>query len=110
MMKVAVFALLFSTVALAAQVNLNDGDSITLEANTQTTVTCGNSVNCNQQLSAFQALLKSCEESNTGGNCIKQMWPSFKSKNPTCVAMATQTCLDACQENNTGGQCATFCQ
>lgn len=100
-----------ATQVQAATINLNDGESMIIQPNVLTTVTCNvdPSNNCDNKISSLKALLNACEQNDTAGNCIFKYWPTFKKSSPQCYDSALSVCLDACQQNYTAGQCADKC-
>ncbi len=111
MIKLILISLLFSTSAMAADLNLNVGESATIEANVRTHVTCSadSSRLCEKAIGGLETLLNACKEQFTGSYCIDKYWPNFKANNPTCVADAMQICIDNCKTQFTGSYCADYC-
>lgn len=108
---ISIFAFTWAVQAHAGTVNLNDGESMIIQPNVLTTVTCNvdPSNNCDNKISSLKALLNACEQNDTAGNCIFKYWPTFKKASPQCYDSALSVCLDACQQNYTAGQCADKC-
>jgi hypothetical protein len=93
----------------AATLNLNAGDTATINANTPTTVTCGTADDCSAKISSFNQIMTACMTDYDGGTCVGKYWPSFKQNNPNCYDGAVGTCLTDCETTYSAGQCASTC-
>lgn len=96
-------AFLMATFAQASTINLNIGDSITLQANTTTTVTCGgdNSI-CKLPVKNLKTKLDYCKSqiNNSVEDCLDEIWPPFKKTNGSCISEAFETCLNFCKSSS----------
>jgi hypothetical protein len=96
-----------------ATLNLEAGESTTIQANTATTVTCGadSSAVCKPKLDALGKLLNTCPRRSTTrlpkGTCLKEIMSKWSSWNPSCVTEGTVLCVKRCG-NNAG--CFSYCQ
>jgi hypothetical protein len=112
-MKTFLFVSLFlSAQVFAAEVHLNGGDSITLRANVETTVTCagnGTSTNCSDVIDGLKVLVDACKSSYSASSCIDKYWPNFKQQNPSCVMAGMPYCIDQCKTSYSAASCADKC-
>ena len=92
----AISFLLFSSVAFSAQVNLSLGESVVIDSNVQTIVTCGN----NQSGVNQSATSKTCGRVDYDGNCV------FFNE----TTLTGRYCGEAtvCGRSNYDGQCIYF--
>jgi hypothetical protein len=98
---------------LAADLNLNSGESAVIQANVNTRVTCGGGSSggsCQDVVRGFQQIMEACQRTYTGGYCAEKNWPAFKNANPSCAYAGVTICLEACQRTYTGGYCSEKCQ
>lgn len=105
--------LLSSTVSFATVVNLNIGDSVTISANTPTTVTCGGAgTNCSTAIKNLSSKFEYCQNVGTSSieECLVDIWPKFKKSNQSCIEEAYATCLSYCKEDQFGLDCLKLCQ
>lgn len=102
-----------STLLHASTINLNVGDTITLQANTTTTVSCGGSnSNCSLPVKNLKAKLEYCK-SRLGSSveeCLDQIWPNYKSTNNQCINEGYDTCLTFCKTSFPTLDCLTKCE
>lgn len=112
MKKLSILLILLSVQSFAADLNLNGGESATIQANVSTRVTCGGnstSGSCSEVVQGFKALVDTCMKTFHGGFCAEKYWPSFKAANSSCSYAGISVCLDACQKTFHGGFCAEKC-
>ena len=113
MKKILLLGIFFSTFVHASTINLNVGDSITLQANTTTTVTCGGGdSSCKLPVKNLKTKLDYCK-SNLGSSvegCLNDIWPPFKNSNAQCVNEAFDTCLTFCKSSFQTLDCLNICQ
>lgn len=115
-MKNVILLLVFfaSSAALAATVNLNIGDSITLSPNTSTTVTCGlnGGSTCATPIKNLKAKFSYCKSpiNSSVSDCIEEIWPTFKSDYRSCVDEAFEVCLNFCKSDSFGLPCLDLCK
>ena len=113
MKKLLILMVLISSQAFAADLNLNGGESATIQANVNTYVTCGGSSSgdkCGSVVQGFKVLMEACQKSYGGGYCAEKYWPSFKAANVGCAYAGVSLCIEACQKSYGGGYCAEKCQ
>ena len=107
------FALGLSQFAFGAELNLNGGESATIQANVLTQVTCGGGSsgnNCVEAANGLKKVLDTCTRSYTPGDCVEKHWPRYKKENPTCKYAGLDTCLAFCTRSYTPGDCTdTYC-
>lgn len=106
------FLLLVCT-SQASVVNLNVGDSITLQPNSLTTVTCaGNSeANCKLPIANLNAKFNVCTtQFNSVEDCITKYWPEFNRTNRNCVEEAYSSCLNFCAKSPFSLDCLYLCR
>jgi hypothetical protein len=111
--SILTLALLSSTTAFASVVNLNMGDSITISANTPTTVTCGGAgTNCATPIKNLASKFEYCKSVGTNSieECLIDIWPKFKKTNSSCIEEAYHQCLEFCKEDPFGLDCLKLCQ
>lgn len=87
----------------ASTINLNLGDSITLQANTTTTVTCGgDNPICKLPIKNLKTKLDYCRSqiNNSVEECLDAIWPPFKNSNGVCISEAFETCLNFCKSSS----------
>ncbi len=115
-MKYIILAILgIQSLAYAGTIQLQNGESITIQANTQTTVQCSASGNggsepgqgCADAANGFRSTLEYCAKSYSGGYCANSFWPEFKKDNPGCIYAGKTACLEACSKTYSGGYCTT---
>lgn len=109
---VLAFVTLFAASAFAADLNLNSGDSVVIQPNVTTRVTCGggsSSVGCGDQVNGLKLLIDNCKQNYSGSYCADKYWPKFKQSNPECVNAGLPVCLDNCKQNYSGSYCADHC-
>ena len=114
-MKFLIALVLISTSSVyAANLTLNGGESATIKANVDTTVTCaGNgsgSSDCTAAGNAFKKSMEYCYKDRSGGVCADKLWPKFRDSNPGCAYAGVETCLNYCYKDRSGGVCADLCQ
>lgn len=111
-MKFLLIALaLIVTSAQAAELNLQSGESVTLQPNVMTTVTCsgGSGGPCAEAASALKLLIETCRTEYNANYCLDKYWPAFKSKNPSCVNSALKFCIETCRNEYSANYCADKC-
>lgn len=113
MKKILLLSFFFSSLSFASTINLNIGDSVTLQANTTTTVTCGGGDStCKLPVKNLKTKLDYCKSniSNTVEECLNDIWPAFKSSNSQCVNEGFDTCLTFCKSSFQTLDCLNICQ
>ncbi len=114
MKKLAVLLLtLMSTASFAGVVNLGVGETITIQANTQTVVTCGvDGSKCTTPIKNLKSQLDYCKSTQTNSveDCLVEYWPKFKRGYASCVDEAFQTCLNFCKSDPFGLDCLDLCK
>jgi hypothetical protein len=112
MKTIFLMSLLISGNLFASTINLNLGDSITIQANTTTTVSCGNGENlCQLPVKNLKSKLDYCNTTNNSvEECLQQIWPPFKRSNPQCVNEGFNTCLNYCKTSSQDIDCLAICQ
>lgn len=118
-MKQLILVLLFAFAlrSNAAAVSLKGGETVTIQANTSTTVSCnatdgGNNPHvgdCHGAGAAFLKSMEACYRSFSGGTCVDKLWPKYKAANPNCVYAGIETCLEYCEKSSSSGTCAEKC-
>jgi len=98
--------------AVAADLHLNVGDSVTITPNVTTQVTCGPNGNndCNAAVDTLRTRLNACEQNFSAVQCLDKYWPAFRTAHPTCIDNALNLCLTTCEQNLSSAQCADKCQ
>lgn len=98
---------------MAATINLNLGDSIVLQPNTTTAVTCGgaNSI-CSLPVKNLKLKFDYCSSivTNSVEECLNQIWPNFSSKNSQCIEEATGLCISFCRSSLRPLDCLEICK
>lgn len=114
MKKLLTIALtLMVTHSFAGVVNLGVGETITIQANTQTVVTCGiDGSKCSTPIKNLKSQLDYCKSSqqNSVEDCVNEYWPRFKRGYASCVDEAFQTCLNFCKSDPFGLDCLDLCK
>jgi hypothetical protein len=102
--------------ALAAELNLNGGESAIIEANTRTRVTCagngsggGGGGDCAAAADGFRAIMDACLNSWSASTCVDKYWPKFKQDNPNCKYAGVPYCLEICKRAWSGSTCIDKC-
>ncbi|MDO9181770.1 MAG: hypothetical protein Q7U04_05150 [Bacteriovorax sp.] len=115
-MKLLVLVCFFTSTSFlhvhAATVNLNVGDTITLQPNTTTTVSCGGeNLDCKLPVKNLKTKLDYCKTNNdtTVEECLNQIWPNFRKNNSQCVNQAFETCLTFCKSSFQTLDCLNIC-
>lgn len=108
----AMSTLVLSQLAWAGTVNLNLGDSISIQANTPTTVTCGANNSCTLPVKNLKTKLDYCKSqvNSRVEDCLEEIWPDFTKKNPRCVEEGTETCLNFCKTSVLTLDCLSICR
>lgn len=94
----------------SATLNLEGGESATIQPNVATTVTCGSggSSNCQSKLDGLGTLLGICRsDGGNWGNCFKDVMSKWNRANPGCVTEATILCVKKC---GSSGCLKAYCQ
>lgn len=102
-----------STLLHASIINLNVGDTITLQANTTSTVTCGgDGTLCKLPVKNLKSKFDYCKSNinNTVEECLEEIWPVFKRSNPQCTNEAFDTCLTFCKSSFVTLDCLNICE
>lgn len=102
-----------STSAFAASVlNLNEGDVVTINANQQVIVSCGNDQGqqCQKATAYLSKLLEVCQKSTEAIHCIRKEWPKFQTTYPNCIVDAFDICYSACTKGSNSNYCLDFCK
>lgn len=105
--------ILVSTAASAATLNLNSGDSVLIQPNVATTVTCnavGGPTTCEVQISVYESRYQTCKHSYPASTCFSNEWPAFKSRHPSCVLEAFDSCIKTCGESYPSSTCYNNCR
>ena len=111
MKKFILVSLFVSFQLQAAIINLRVGETITLLANQNTTVTCGyDAVNCDNAVKRFKSRFNTCLSATSTEECINTVWVDFKKSNPYCVAEGSDYCLDRCIESLDTTWCLNKCK
>ena len=115
MKKIFIFISFISFSALAADLNLNGGESAVIRANVETRVTCGGSssggtVSCPEAVEYFRKLMNACMQSSTTSYCLDRNWAKFKQTSPNCVPLAFDQCMEYCLQTSTNSYCIDKCQ
>lgn len=109
-----ILTILFASQAYAAHLNLNGGESAVIQANVNTSVTCGGSgsggSDCSTKASSLKGILDKCMQNLNAQWCIENTWPKWKANNPSCVSEGSQVCIDKCVLNLNAQWCMTNCQ
>ena len=111
--KICILLATFSFSCYAANINLNVGDSITLLANTQTTVTCasGDGTNCKIPIGNLNTKFNLCtQQLNSVEDCIAKLWPNFKKGYSGCIDEAFSSCTKFCKESAINLDCLELCK
>lgn len=108
---------LLSTVAVAANIEISPGESIYIQANEASTISCSGEggggipqVDCASKVQMLKARLDQCAPNNNDDWCVENIWPSWKQNNPTCVDDGILTCMNFCIPNNNDSWCVQTCQ
>ena len=103
-----------STLLYASTINLNIGDSITLQADTVTTVTCGDNGNsiCALPVKNLKVKLDYCKSNirNSTLDCLNQVWYEFKRSQNQCANDGFEACLNFCKGSITTLDCLNICE
>lgn len=97
---------------MAANINLKSGETITIQSNQNSSISCENasSVNCATAVRHFKSRLDLCLSTNTTEHCINTIWPEYKKNNPLCLDEASDYCLTKCAENSETNWCLNSCK
>lgn len=101
-----------SSLAFGAELQLNGGESATIQANVTTQVTCGGGSSggggnsCETAAKGFEKLLEYCSKSYSSGDCVTTHWPRYKANNPNCIYAGLDACLTYCSRSFSSGDCA----
>jgi len=112
-MAACLFSVGFAAVALGATLNLNSGDSVVIQPNVATTVTCnaiGGPTTCEIQISNYESRYQTCKRAYPASTCFSNEWPAFKSRHPTCVLEAFDACIKTCGESYPSSTCYNNCR
>ncbi|MDD4973235.1 MAG: hypothetical protein PHY93_02740 [Bacteriovorax sp.] len=102
-----------STLLHATAINLNVGDTITLQANSTTTVSCGgDNATCKLPVKNLKAKFDYCKSNinNSVEECLNQVWPNFKRSNSQCLSEGFDTCLTFCKSSFQTLDCLSICE
>jgi hypothetical protein len=102
-----------SSPALAADISLVTGDSVILQPNTTTRVTCNiaaNQVTCDESIAYLEKLLQACKADYDPANCIDKYWPDFRQENPRCAREHIDLCIHECSTSHSASSCADKCK
>jgi hypothetical protein len=106
-----------STLLNASTVHLNVGDSITLNADTVTTVTCNSNGNdnsvCGLPVRNLKVKFDYCKSNlrNSTLDCLNQVWYTFKrTESQQCVGEGFETCMNFCRSSITTLDCLNICE
>ena len=107
-----ILTLVFGQVALAGTINLGAGESISIQANSPTTVTCGAAGNCALPVKNLKTKFDYCKSqvNSRVEDCLEEVWPEFVKKNPRCVEDGTETCLNFCKTAVFSLDCLSICR
>lgn len=105
------FFFLSQTIA-AGTVNLSLGESISIQANTPTTVTCGGNGSCAVPVKNLKTKFDYCKAqvNSRVEDCLEQIWPEFTKKNPRCIEDGTETCISFCKTAVFSLDCISICR
>lgn len=102
-----------ATAAYAATLNLNPGDTVTIQPNFPTTVTCAAgpaAPDCTRAIATYQSRYNACKRSYPASTCYNNEWPAFKSRAPACVVDAFDVCVQTCEESYPSSTCFNNCR
>ncbi len=102
-----------ATAAYAATLNLNPGDTVTIQPNFPTTVTCAAgpaAPDCTRPIATYQSRYNACKRSYPASTCYNNEWPAFKSRAPACVVDAFDICVQTCEESYPSSTCFNNCR
>ncbi len=97
----------------AATINLNVGESITIQPNSTTTVNCGGeNATCTLPVKNLRAKFEYCEadNNNTVAECLDQIWPRFKASFSHCTSQGFDACLTFCKSSFETLDCLSICE
>ena len=60
---------------------------------------------CEQKVKGIRTILTACGKSYSGGYCVGEHWPKFKSQNPDCLYDGLETCLEFCGKSYSPAYC-----
>lgn len=112
-MAVLTLSLGYVATAYAATLNLNSGDSVVIQPNVATTVTCnatGGPTICEIPISIYESRYQTCKRSYPSSTCFNNEWPAFKSRHPSCVLEAFDACIKTCGESYPSSTCYNNCR
>lgn len=105
--------LLAASHSFAGTINLFDGDSVTINPNRYTTVTCSadgqTTTNCEKAADLLTRKFKSCQNAGAAW-CVTEIWPNWKANNPDCVEEGSLACMEFCSPSAGSGWCTRNCQ
>lgn len=110
---IAALAMGIATAADAATLSLNPGDTVTIQPNTATTVTCAAgpaTPDCSRAIATYQSRYSTCKRSYPASTCFNNEWPAFKSRAPACVVDAFDACVQTCEESYPASTCFNNCR
>jgi hypothetical protein len=102
-----------ATAAYAATLTLNPGDTVTIQPNYPTTVTCAAgpaAPDCTRAIATYQSRYNACKRSYPASTCYNNEWPAFKSRAPACVVDAFDVCVQTCEESYPSSTCFNNCR
>lgn len=107
---------LLSVTANAATINLSDGDEMVIYANSETTVSCNakgtstTTISCTDRVDTLEGLLQSCYKGASMSYCVTNIWPDWKSNNPSCVSEGSLACVNYCYKGASMSYCVSNCK
>lgn len=105
-------AMSFTCVAFGATLNLSVGETIVLQPNSSTTVTCGMGGQCSQPVANLKVKFDYCKSqvNSSVEDCLQSLWPVYVKKNPKCVEDALELCLNFCRTSVLTLDCLDICR
>lgn len=114
MKKITLIILITSLKLNAAIINLKSGETVNIQSNQNSTVTCdaGSSPSdCKARVDRFTKRFDLCLASYSTEQCINTVWADFKKANPPqCVDEASDYCLQKCNDSMSTDWCLNKCK
>lgn len=102
-----------ASVARAATLNLNPGESAVINPSVATTVVCaaGSSrTDCQVEAVGFERRYDVCKQSTSPSTCFTNEWTTFKNRHPECLTEAFDVCIRLCEESTSPSTCYNTCR
>jgi hypothetical protein len=96
-----------------ATLNLQPGESTTIQANTATTVSCGagSADSCKSKVDVLGKLIDTCPWNSRyrlrDADCLKEVTAKWKNSNRACASEGTMLCIEKCGKRES---CYKYCQ